>query len=114
MILLSLTGYVPSERISAAPDSSNLPQPLLISGLCAFFDWRTDLVTPFGPLTVGIADVIESEEIRQHKPSVARAFAYPAINDCFGVRLKAALIEVNFPQLGCRLKLGNVCVARLP
>src|SRR5438552_12150664 len=36
MILFSFVGYLSSaERISAVPASSNLPQPLLISGLSA-------------------------------------------------------------------------------
>src|SRR6266487_5929533 len=114
MILLSLTGYVPSERISAAPDSSNLPQPLLISGLSALFDWRANLVAPFGPGAIVIAYVIEPEEIRQHKPGVARSVAYPAIDHRVGVRLDATLIEVNFRQLGCGLESGVIVRSRFP
>src|SRR6266567_8844102 len=56
--------------------------------LRALFDGSADFVAPFRPGTIVIADVIQSQQIGEHEPSVTRAFADPAINYCilFGTR----------------------------
>src|SRR5437764_11685473 len=45
---------------------------------------------------------------------MARSLADPAIDDRVGVLLNAALIEVNFRQLGCGLKRGIIVRSRFP
>src|SRR6266513_914023 len=66
--------------------------------LSALFDGSADFVAPFRPGTIVIADVIQSQQISEHKPGVTRALADPAINNrvLFGTR--SALIEIDFCQ----------------
>src|ERR1700682_1284289 len=96
MILSSFSGYGGSGRL---PNSSSLPQSLLIDCSSALLDRSADFVTPLRPRTVVIADVVEPEQIGKHKPGVARALADAAINHGVGLRFYAALFEGNFRPL---------------
>src|SRR5260370_18243968 len=115
MMLLSLAGYVSAaERISAVPASSNLPQPLLISGLSALLNRSADFVAPFGPCHVVIAHLIESQQIAEHKPGVTRPLADSAINHRVRARFHATLIEINFRELICGLEGGVIIGCGFP
>src|SRR5437762_789229 len=82
--------------------------------LCAFFDRCADFIAPFGPRTIVIANVIESQEVGEHKPSVTRAFANSAIDNCIPVGTDSALIEIDFCQFPGWLKCGVIIGGGLP
>src|SRR5690349_651909 len=110
MILPSLAGYAPSGG-STTRASSNLPQLLLIYCSRTLLDRRADFVSPLGPGTIVISDLIKPEQIGKHKPGMTGALSDPAINDRVCAGLHAALVEIDFGQLIRRLE-GGVVVCR--
>src|SRR5262245_55690142 len=72
------------------------------------FNRRTDLITPFGPRAIIIADVLEPEQIRKHEPSVTGALTDSAINDGVRARFHAAVIEIDLRRFVRRFKCGVI------
>src|SRR4030095_15335507 len=96
----------------ALSDTSTMME--IYCGLRGFLNGCADFIAPFGPRTIVIADIIEPEQIRKHKPGVAGAFADPAINDRVCAGFYTALIEINFGQLICGFKRGVIICGRFP
>src|SRR5437763_16634113 len=60
---------------------------------------RGDDVAVFSPAAVVVLHVVETEQIFQHKPGVARTLADAAISNGRLLRINAFLLEVNPLQL---------------
>src|SRR5580765_592887 len=60
---------------------------------------RGDDVAVFRPTAVVVLHVIQTDQIFQHEPGVARTFSDAAIGDRWFFRINALLLEVNPLQL---------------
>src|SRR5437868_1202571 len=115
MIASSLGGYTgkaPTSKLQA-PEKLQMPSSkgrTLVLLWClslelprearlAAFDGRSDLVAPLRPRAVVVSHVLQTEQIGEDKPGVARALANPAVNDRVRSRFQSAPFQINFRQL---------------
>src|SRR5690242_14953918 len=80
----------------------------------ALFNRHADAIAPFRPRTIVITDVVQPEQISQHKPSVTGALADPAIHHGVGIWINAATLNVNFLELRRRFEGAIVLDRRFP
>src|SRR5260370_7347033 len=79
--------------------STPVLQPLKLR----FLDRNADAISPFCPRAIIILNVLETQKLSQHKPSVARAFPDPAVNHRAFKRTKIQILylilSLFFPPL---------------
>src|SRR5260370_37347293 len=90
--------------------STPVLQPLKLS----FLDRNADAISPFCPRAIIILNVLETQKLSQHKPSVARAFPDPAVNHRVFRRRKVQILDVNLSQFFRRLKRAVIFGRRFP
>src|SRR5258708_19755416 len=90
--------------------STPVLQPLKLR----FLDRNADAISPFCPRAIIILNVLETQKLSQHKPSVARAFPDPAVNHRGFRRRKFQILCVNLSQFFRRLKPSLVFGPRFP
>ena len=76
-----------------------------------FLDRRVNQVAPLCPASVVVADLVEAEQVFEHKPGVRAALADAAIGDRLFIRANA-LVAVKLCQFVVRLE-GAVFVRGL-